>query len=267
MPGFFALAAETPTLRAARRRTAPFPEAASSLRPSAGGADERGSASGACCRVVAWRGRLLTTVPGAATPGTRTFRTGLAPERSSPHAPSTDSTSGLDSGSDWLVGRRRRGVCCGLSTLAHPEHPCREEDDAGTPSRFVASSVARRRPLVRPCGFPRDRRQSASKSVSTTDVSQHEHPSKHHLRRLSAERRGKTRRRSPFQILLGAASPRSPKKTPDHLAVIRPPTAARLTARRRLRADRTATRRALAQGREERCCLVGRATAPSNRAL
>lgn len=107
-----------------------------------------------------------------------------------------------------------------------------------TPSRFVASSVARRRSLVRPCGFPRDRRQSASKSVSTTDVSQHEHPSKHHLRRLSAERRGKTRRRSPSRSSSGPAFPRAPKKTPDHLAVIRPPTAARLTARCRLRVDR-----------------------------
>jgi len=50
--------------------------------------------------------------------------------------------------------------------------------------------------LVRPRGFPRGRHQSASKSVSTTDVSRHEHPSRHFLRRLSAERCGVTRQRS-----------------------------------------------------------------------
>jgi hypothetical protein len=36
--------------------------------------------------------------------------------------------------------------------------------------------------------FPRARRQDASKSVSTTDVTRHEHPPKHHLRRPSAKR-------------------------------------------------------------------------------
>jgi hypothetical protein len=61
---------------------------------------------------------------------------------------------------------------------------------------------------VRPCGFPRGRHQDASKSASTTDVSRHEHPSKHHLRRLSAERRGKTRRRSPSRSSSVAAFPR-----------------------------------------------------------
>jgi len=100
-----------------------------------------------------------------------------------------------------------------------------------------ASSVAGGRTLVRPCGFPRGRHQDASNSASTTNVSRHEHPSRLHLRRPSAERRGKTRRRSP------SGSPcdwqfAGPRATPDHLAVIQPPTATRLTARRWLRVDR-----------------------------
>ena len=52
--------------------------------------------------------------------------------------------------------------------------------------------------------FPRARRQDASKSVSTTDVSRHEHPPKHHLRRPSADHRGKTRRCSALRIALGS---------------------------------------------------------------
>jgi hypothetical protein len=64
--------------------------------------------------------------------------------------------------------------------------------------------------------------------------------SKHHLWRLPAERRGKPadvrpRDRLSERSALGATGPRT---TPDHLAVIQPPTAPRLTARRRLRADR-----------------------------
>jgi hypothetical protein len=46
------------------------------------------------------------------------------------------------------------------------------------------------------------------------------------------------------------AFPRSPRKTPDHLAVIRPPTAARLTAHCRLRADRLPPCFALSRGAE-----------------
>jgi hypothetical protein len=113
-----------------------------------------------------------------------------------------------------------------------------------TPSGSAASSVARHRvTLVRPCGFPRDRCQDASNSVSTTDVSRHEHPSKHHLRRPSAERRGKTRQRSTSRSPRVLAFAR-PRKTPDHLAVIRtsdsraldgaPPASGRSTASHRV---------------------------------
>jgi hypothetical protein len=67
-----------------------------------------------------------------------------------------------------------------------------------------------------------------------------------------------------FQIHFEAALPRASKKTPDHLAVIRPPTAARLTARCRLRALRLPPWVALSRG-EGRALLPCRpATAPSN---
>jgi hypothetical protein len=72
--------------------------------------------------------------------------------------------------------------------------------------------------------------------------------SKHHLWRLPADPPWETRRRSTSRSLStrGLFGPRAQGArpcaygsiaTPDHLAVIRPPTAARLTARGRLRAD------------------------------
>lgn len=63
--------------------------------------------------------------------------------------------------------------------------------------------------------------------------------SRHYLWRLPAERRGKpadVRPRDRFRID-GVLRLWNSIATPDHLAVIRPPTAARLTARRRLWAD------------------------------
>jgi hypothetical protein len=61
---------------------------------------------------------------------------------------------------------------------------------------------------------------------------------------------------------------RPPGTTPDHLAVIRPPTAARLTARRRLRGDRLLTFMHMAWGEGERRCFIGwrqpRRIAPSD---
>jgi hypothetical protein len=94
-------------------------------------------------------------------------------------------------------------------------------------------------------------------SVSTTDVARHEHPLKHPLWRPSAGDRGETRQPSTSQIALGlAALPPEPRTTPDHLAVIRPPAAARLTARCRLRADRLSPCCLAARVRGERRCLV-----------
>jgi len=77
-------------------------------------------------------------------------------------------------------------------------------------------------------------------SASTTDVSRHEHPQqKHPLRRLPAEPPWENPPAFAFEILRehGVAASCS-RKTPDHLAVIRPPTASCLTARCRLRVER-----------------------------
>lgn len=118
---------------------------------------------------------------------------------------------------------------------------------------------------MRPCGFPRDRCQDASNSVSTTDVSRHEHPSKHNLRRLAAERRGKTRRRSPsrsssdgrFRLFAEEdAGPPCGHPASDSRALD-----GALPASGRIDCHHHAG----ARGGEERCGLVGRAAAPSVR--
>jgi hypothetical protein len=72
------------------------------------------------------------------------------------------------------------------------------------------------------------------------------------------ENRGKTRRSFDFVDRprdRGVAA--RPRTTPDHLAVIRPPTASRLTARCRLRETRRFAR-VWRGGRGERRCLFGR---------
>ena len=92
---------------------------------------------------------------------------------------------------------------------------------------------------------------------------------RHHLRRLPAERRGKPAdvplRDHPGARRVSAALPGT---APDHLAVIRPPTAPRSTARRRLRADRHSHLVAPERGVGERAPQLLRLTAaPPGRTL
>jgi len=129
MPGFFALAAETPTFRAARLALRRNPEAADSLRPSAGGANEKGRGSGACCRPATstWQSpdcRIRVTEPE-----TPILRAGLVPTSERLHAPSTGSM-GQGNRSD-LFGRTLlpRGALQTFRPFVRPEHLCREEDD------------------------------------------------------------------------------------------------------------------------------------------
>jgi len=69
--------------------------------------------------------------------------------------------------------------------------------------------------------------------------SRHEHPRGLHLWRLARRPSWETRRRSTSRQRGNSAfPPLLPCAAPDHLTVIRPPAAPRLTARRRLRADR-----------------------------
>jgi hypothetical protein len=103
-------------------------------------------------------------------------------------------------------------------------------------------SVAELCTLVGPCGFPRIQRQDASTPFLQPTFRVTSTRNKHHLWRPPAERRGK-----PADVRLrdraraAAFPPFRPSTAPDHLAVIRPPTASCLTARRRLRVDRAPT--------------------------
>jgi len=145
----------------------------------------------------------------------------------------------LDRGPTKLLSTVTERACAGLSTVAHPVHPCREENDHGPrPGQwpFPSLDVAPREALrLSSIAAPR-----CFETVSTTDVSRHEHPLKTppsetarrapwETRRLSASRTSRER---------GVATVR-PGTAPDHLAVIRPPTVSGLTARDRLR-DRPA---------------------------
>jgi hypothetical protein len=100
------------------------------------------------------------------------------------------------------------------------------------------------------------------------NVARHEHSPKHPLWRPSAERRGKPASvRLPDPPRARALPPLFPRTTPDHLAVIQPPTAARLTACCRLRAVRLRPSRAMAWDQARASLLFRLATAPSNRTL
>jgi hypothetical protein len=69
-----------------------------------------------------------------------------------------------------------RGADAGLSTYTNPEHPFCEVNDHQPRSGLLAFSVARPCASFGLAAYPRTQRQGASKSVSTTDVSRHEHP-------------------------------------------------------------------------------------------
>jgi hypothetical protein len=136
------------------------PEAANSLRPSAGGA-RVGTAPRA--RDVApsrRRAGLLSRHAWATEPGPSTSRAGLALWRRGSRAPSAEP---LGSMSDRLVCRGlHRGMQGGLATRMHPEHPCCEGERSFD---LVQANDLRPRwttRLVGPRGLPRTRRQDAS---------------------------------------------------------------------------------------------------------
>lgn len=91
--------------------------------------------------------------------------------------------------------------------------------------------------LVRPCGFPWTHRRGASNPLLQ--------PTSRSRAPVAKTRSLETLRRAPWanppafclEILPNGASPPSFARTPDHLAVIQPPAAPCLTARRRLRAE------------------------------
>jgi hypothetical protein len=86
-------------------------------------------------------------------------------------------------------------------------------------------------------------------STSTTDVRTTSTRREHHFWRLPAGERGKPAALRLRDRLRKGVLPPPPRALPDHLAVIRPPTAARLTARSRLRVDRAPLLLALSRQR------------------
>lgn len=90
-----------------------------------------------------------------------------------------------------FAGHPDRGARSSLSAFARPEHPCCEENDHRPRHRPVTFPVARRRALVRPCGYPRSRRQDASNPFLQPTFRVTSTHDKHHLWRLPVERRGK----------------------------------------------------------------------------
>lgn len=179
-----------------------FAEATSSLRPSAGGANEEAAFRARECRPATRSGSLLAAAPSPPNQGPDFSRTRLTFER--PGAPRAfRGFDELDFRPTGLLDTSTEGPALRLSTgalrlFACPEHPFRGENDLGTSSRPDAFTFARRRTLVAPHGVSSAAPSRCFESTSTTDVSRHEHPfvEERRLRRLSSRRRGKARRRS-----------------------------------------------------------------------
>jgi hypothetical protein len=136
------------------------PEAAHSLRPSAGGA-RVGTASRA--RAVApppRRDGLLNRHASVAGPGPGASRAGLVPGSSETRAPSTESLLSI---LVRLVRRDlHRGMRADLATRLHPLHPCHERERSST--SFQANDLPPRwtTRLAGPFGSPRSRRQDVT---------------------------------------------------------------------------------------------------------
>jgi hypothetical protein len=92
-------------------------------------------------------------------------------------------------GQQGFAGHHHRGARSGLSTVTFPEHPFAREMTKGL---VQTGGLARRSTLqlVGPCGFPRVQRQDASNPLLQPTFRVTSTRDKHHLRRLSAERRG-----------------------------------------------------------------------------
>jgi hypothetical protein len=178
---------------------------------------------------------------------------------------------GLDHESTGLP-THHRGACASLAAFACPGHPSAPANDHLPRSGRLASSVARLCALARPHGQPSVAASRCLESASTTNVSRHEHPlSKHHFwrpfRRASWETRRRSTSRSPVgaRALMGACWSLGRRRTT--LRSSGPPTASRLTAQCRLRADRLPTLCALARGGGEAPQLCRLAVAPPSRTL
>jgi hypothetical protein len=237
MPGFFALAAETLTLRVAwsrrcRSRGHELPA------PIGWGSERGGRASDACCRFATRPVSLLDCRAWVVKPETHCLRTGLALANVSLHAPSTDSTLGSimgQTGSPDTTTEGHTPAFRPLHTLSTLAAWTMIDDPVRVTHLLRRSTPYPRRALrlssntsPRCLEFRLYNRRCASRALVETSPLE-----------TVTERRGKTHQRSICQIVLGPFGVSAgPTTTPDHLAVIQPPTAARLTACCRLRAVR-----------------------------
>jgi len=142
----------------------------------------------------------------------------------------------------------------GLHRLAalHAQAPfCEESDRRPRPGQWPSHRSTLR--LVRPCGFPWWQRQDASNPFLQPTFHVTSTRDKHHLWRLPAEPPWETRQRSTSRSGPGPRRfRRSAGTTPDHLAVIWPPTTVVLDGTTPASGRSTATVRRSASGGEHR---------------
>jgi hypothetical protein len=136
------------------------PEAAHSLRPSAGGARVGTASRAHAVAPPPRRDGLLNRHASVAGPGPGASRAGLVPGRSETRAPSTESLLSI---LVRLVRRvLHRGMLADLATRLHPLHPCHEKERSPASSRPTTFHLAGRRVLAGPFGSPRSRRQDVT---------------------------------------------------------------------------------------------------------
>jgi len=162
MPGFFALAAETPILRATWIRLFGGRSGRSLPAPIGWGSGRKRQCLG---RVVSPR-ESVRQPPGCRTcvaePGSRFPRSRFRTPRSRDPTRLPRIRFSARSWANLFAGHHDRGACAGLATFACPEHPCRAENDHRSRSGSVFFSFAGRRASYRLAAFPWSQRQDAS---------------------------------------------------------------------------------------------------------
>jgi hypothetical protein len=238
MPGFFALAAEGPFLRAAwpRRRRIQRLRTPRAYRLRERTKRQRLGRAMSPRDGTRQPPRCDARIP---EPGPRFPASGVSARRARCPARLPRIRFEARSWANWFAGHHHRGACAGLSTVAFPEHPSAREMIRG----LVQTGDLARRSDSAPRKALRRSSNAAPRCLepaSTTDVSRHEHPrptpplETHHRAPWETRRRSTSRPTAEMRRLRR----HRPRRAPDHLAVIQPPAAPRLTARRWLRADR-----------------------------
>jgi hypothetical protein len=237
--------------------------------PISWGSERRGDASDARCHPVTGPGNLLVAAPTSRSLGRDSLRAGLA--LAGLVAPRAFHGFDLCSIMGQLVCRTPspRGLRRPFDRRV-PGAPFRERDDQRSrpdrwphPSLRLCSSLGLAAFLACSAKMPRIRfynRRFTSRAPAT-DITFGDCP---------PNRRGETRQHSASRPTTDSAAspPFLPRTAPDHLAVIQPPTATCLTARRRLRADRLPTFALARSGRASRAPQLSRLQAtPPDRTL